>query len=92
MYDDQLLLRTREGAILLGISVSLMAKLVAEGTIPSITIGRARRIVRADLDRFVADRIAEAQRPGEPGDPRPFSRPTTPSSEEGTIRLPREGL
>lgn len=60
-HGEPLLLRIREVAGLCGLSVSLTAQLVANGTITSIQIGRARRVVRAELEAWIGERIAEAR-------------------------------
>ncbi len=62
--SDPLLLRIDEAARLCGIGRSKMYELVAEGTVPSITIGRARRIpldrLRHWIDEQTCDRSGEA--------------------------------
>jgi excisionase family DNA binding protein len=51
--DGQLLLSPLDAASLLGIGRTTLYKLLAEGTLPSVQIGRCRRIRRTDLDAFV---------------------------------------
>lgn len=60
-HGEPLLLRIREAAALCGLSPAKMAQLVSSGVMPSVTIGRSRRIVRADLERWIAERTAEAR-------------------------------
>lgn len=59
---DRLLLTPGEAAELLGLSKSYIYELLASETLPSITIGRARRILRRALEEFVAERVAEQPR------------------------------
>ena len=42
----------------LACSRAFAAKLLADGTIPSFTIGTLRRVRRADVDAFVESRLA----------------------------------
>ncbi len=58
-YGERLLLRTREAAEICGVSVSLMSQLLAKGDIPSVLIGRARRVRRVDLELWVTERLAK---------------------------------
>lgn len=51
---DRLLLRVEEAAELLGLSRAYVYELLGTGAIPSVKIGRSRRIRPADLDAFVA--------------------------------------
>jgi len=53
MPEEPLLLRIDEAAALLSISRSAMYLYIAEGTIPTIKIGRSRRVVRSDLIEWV---------------------------------------
>ena len=59
---DRLLLTPSEAADLLGLSKSYIYELLASNALPSITIGRARRIPRHALEDFVASRVAEQDR------------------------------
>jgi len=60
-HGEPLLLRITEAAALCGLSPAKMAQLVSSGVVPSVTIGRSRRIVRAELEAWIADRISEAR-------------------------------
>ena len=55
---EPLLLTPREAARALGLSQSYLYALLASEALPSITIGRARRISRRALEDFVAAREA----------------------------------
>ena len=46
-----------EAAVALGMSRSKVYELMADGTLPSLTLGRSRRIRVADLDALLADRV-----------------------------------
>jgi excisionase family DNA binding protein len=48
-------------AYLGGISRSTLKALASSGTIRSVTIGRRRLFPRAELDRYVADRLDAGQ-------------------------------
>ena len=74
---DRLLLTPSEAADLLGLSKSYIYELLASNALPSITIGRARRIPRRALEEFVATRAAE-QCQYTPG-PAPARREGAPS-------------
>lgn len=56
---DPLLLTPKEAAQALGLSQSYIYELLASEALPSITIGRARRIPRRALEAFVEARAAE---------------------------------
>ena len=53
-----LLLRVEEVCAQLSISRAAVYRLFAAGTLPSVTLGSTRRVVQADLDRFVDDLAA----------------------------------
>ena len=55
---EPLLLTPKETAKALGLSQSYVYELLASNTLPSITIGRTRRIPRRALEDFVATRAA----------------------------------
>ncbi len=65
---ERLLLRPHEAAELLGLGRSTVYELIASGAIPSITIGRSRRVplealrawVRAQTDAGALGRVAPA--------------------------------
>ena len=49
-----ILLTPAEAATALAIGRSFLYELIADGTIPSVKIGRSRRIRRTDLEAYVA--------------------------------------
>jgi excisionase family DNA binding protein len=51
---EQLLLTVPEVAGLIGLGRSKVYELIASGAIASVRIGRARRVSRSEIDRFVA--------------------------------------
>jgi len=53
-----LLLRVDDVCALLSLSRSTVNRLLVNGTIPSVAVGRTRRVVRTDLHEFVADLAA----------------------------------
>jgi excisionase family DNA binding protein len=53
---DEYLLTPRQVGRVLGLGSSKVAELISEGTLRSIKIGRARRVRRSDLDRFLEGR------------------------------------
>ena len=53
-----LLLRVDDVCGLLSLSRSTVNRLLVNGTIPSVAVGRTRRVVRVDLVAFVADLAA----------------------------------
>jgi len=54
--------RAEEAAQSLSISRAKLYQLLADGTIPSISIGRCRRIPVRALEQWVEDQIAVAQK------------------------------
>ena len=58
---EPLLLTPKEAARALGLSQSYVYELLASAALPSITIGRTRRIPRRALEDFVAARTAEQE-------------------------------
>ena len=56
---EPLLLTPKEAARALGLSQSYVYELLASAELPSITIGRTRRIPRRALEEFVESRAAE---------------------------------
>jgi excisionase family DNA binding protein len=44
-------------AVLVGCKRTSAYKLLADGSIPSFTVGRLRRVRRADVERFIEDRL-----------------------------------
>lgn len=60
MSDGRLLLTVDEAAARLGLGRSTVYEMVMRGDIPSIKIGRARRIPTGALEVFVAECLNEA--------------------------------
>ena len=56
---EPLLLTPKEAARALGLSQSYIYELLASEALPSITIGRTRRIPRRALENFIEARTAE---------------------------------
>lgn len=56
--DTKLLLTVREAAEVLGISRTAIYLLLQRGEIPSVKIGRSRRITRQEIERYVS-RLAD---------------------------------
>ncbi len=59
---EPLLLTPKEAARALGLSQSYLYELLSSDTLPSITIGRTRRITRRALEEFVVARATEEER------------------------------
>lgn len=57
----RLLLTIPECALALGIGRTLCYELVLRGELPSITLGRARRIPAASLQAFIERKVAEKE-------------------------------
>ena len=57
---DKLLLTIPEVAGQLGLGRSLVYEMVMRGEIPSLKLGRARRVPAAALEEFVERRLVEA--------------------------------
>ena len=55
------ILSPEQAAAYLGIGRSKMFELLAKRTIPSFTVGRLRRVRRADVDRYVEGRLRDRQ-------------------------------
>lgn len=51
------LMSPKEVRKLLGLSRTYMYQLLATGAIPSVRIGRLRRVRRTDVDKFIEDRL-----------------------------------
>lgn len=68
-FDPCELLTVRRVADLLGVSEPTVRSLVKHGELPVVGIGRARRVPRADLRRFVERRRRYREQPegGAPG-------------------------
>jgi excisionase family DNA binding protein len=59
MNDQPILLRAEEAANLLSLGRSKVFALMASGELPSIHIGRAVRVPREGLERWVRERLAD---------------------------------
>ena len=60
LKTDEYLLTLRQVGKLLGLGHTKVAELVSDGSLRSLTIGRARRVRRSDLDRFLEGRSRAA--------------------------------
>ena len=60
MDTERLLLTIPEVAVRMGLGRSLVYQLVMSGDIPSIKLGRARRVPAKALDQFIEERLKEA--------------------------------
>ncbi|HWO73727.1 MAG TPA: helix-turn-helix domain-containing protein [Dehalococcoidia bacterium] len=58
---DEILLTVNEAARRLGIGRSLLYRLMLEGEVLSVKIGRSRRIPVLALEEFVKAKVAEAE-------------------------------
>jgi excisionase family DNA binding protein len=56
---DRLLLKVEEGAYQIGVSRARMYELIASGAIPSLTIGRSKRIPAEALRDWVRSQTAQ---------------------------------
>ena len=59
MDTERLLLTVSEAATRLQLGRSLVYQLVMAGDIPSIKVGRARRVPVQGLEQFISDRLHE---------------------------------
>lgn len=79
-YDPLEMLTVREAAKLLHVSRPTIEKYVKSGALPSVILGRCRRIRRADLDTFLAERTECGWRrtddPGRRVEPLPCAGPS----------------
>ena len=57
---DRLLLRPEEAAALTGLGRTTIYELMRSGELRSINVGRARRIPRVELERWVSERMEAA--------------------------------
>jgi excisionase family DNA binding protein len=55
-YDPLEMVTVREAAALLGVSRPTVEKYIKMGNIPSVRIGRCRRIRRRDVESFIRER------------------------------------
>ena len=51
----------------LGVSTKTVERMIAAGTLPSIKLGRLRRIRRAALEEFITSRETQRLQPAAPG-------------------------
>lgn len=66
--ETGVLLRPEEIAYRLGLSRVTIYKLIASGELPSVVIGKSKRVRAPDLEHFIdARRRAKATRPAAPG-------------------------
>ena len=84
-FDPLELLTIREAAALLHVSRPTVEKYIKRGELPSIMIGRCRRIRRIDLEAFLEHRTAYGWRPYEPEPVRPLDAPTEWPEEDEEI-------
>jgi len=56
LNTNEYLLTLRQVGQLLGLGHTKVAELISDGSLQSIKIGRARRVRRSDLDRFLEGR------------------------------------
>jgi excisionase family DNA binding protein len=67
--DSRVAVRTAEAASRLGLGKTIVRQLVRDGELRSFTVGRAVLIPLTELDRFVAERLAESGKNGVHGRP-----------------------
>ena len=53
-----------EAGRLLGVSPSSIYRLVRDGKLRAVTVGAAKRVPRAELERYIADQLASSARGG----------------------------
>ena len=63
-------LSVEEGSTYIGISRSTLYRLMDQGAMPVFHIGRRRLILREHLDRFLQERLAEAEMGKHPDAPK----------------------
>ena len=56
LNTNEYLLTLRQVGQLLGLGHTKVAKLISDGSLQSLKIGRSRRVRRSDLDRFLEGR------------------------------------
>ena len=66
MDDEKLLLTVEQAADRLGVARSHLYRWLTTGELPSLKLGRSRRIPVAALERFVSERLEE-EAAGQPG-------------------------
>jgi excisionase family DNA binding protein len=84
---DQLLLTTVEAATVLHVGRTTVYELINEGALHPIHIGRACRISRAELERYVAE-LDERSTPAKARTHQPTSITTLRGSQHGGSRPP----
>ena len=58
--ERPLLLRAEEAAKLLSLGRSTVFQLLASGELPAVRVGRAVRVRRADVERWIEERVGKA--------------------------------
>jgi excisionase family DNA binding protein len=58
--NEKLLLRVGEVSQALGLSRGAVYALILDGSIPSVKIGRSRRVAKADLEAWVQEKRSRA--------------------------------
>ena len=61
--QEPLLLRAEEAAKLLALGRSTVFQLLATGELPAVRVGRAVRVRRVDLERWIEERARAAAEP-----------------------------
>jgi len=56
--NEKLLLRVGEVSEALGLSRGAVYALILDGSIPSVKIGRSRRVAKADLEAWVQEKLS----------------------------------
>lgn len=80
-FDPLEAVTVREAAALLHVSRPTVEKYIKNGSLPSIVIGRCRRIRRADLEAFMAEHTEHGwRRAGDPGRTPDGSLPSPPGA------------
>lgn len=60
---ERLLLKPSEVQLLLGCGRSIVYRLISEGDIPSVRIGRCIRVPKASLDKWISELEAKGSSP-----------------------------
>jgi excisionase family DNA binding protein len=82
--DDPILASPRQAQRTLDISNSTFYALIRSGQLPSLLIGRARRVPMAAIRKFVAQRLTE--NPNKPRRGRPRKIPAAPAQDSTSIK------
>ena len=80
-FDPLEALTVQEAAALLHVSRPTVEKYIKLGELPSVRIGRCRRIRRLDLEAFLDHRTVSGWRRYEPQPPRPANAPAERSGK-----------